>query len=61
MVVGEADKLWDEGAQGRPLQLQSTFTTKTGVQVLTYSPPDRGADRQTVNRPTSSVSRRASR
>ncbi|GAA3339613.1 dihydrofolate reductase family protein [Amorphoplanes nipponensis] len=37
VVVGEGRKLWDEGTKVA-LQLQSTFTTKTGVQVLTYQP-----------------------
>ncbi|MGW4947082.1 dihydrofolate reductase family protein [Actinoplanes sp. NPDC004185] len=37
VVVGEGRKLWDEGTKVA-LKLSSTFTTTTGVQVLTYLP-----------------------
>ena len=35
VVVGEGRRLWDEGTKVA-LALTSTFTTKTGVEVLTY-------------------------
>jgi len=37
VVVGEGRKLWDEGTKVA-LKLNSTFTTTTGVEVLTYLP-----------------------
>ena len=37
VVVGEGRKLWDEGTKVA-LELSSTFTTTTGVEVLTYRP-----------------------
>jgi dihydrofolate reductase len=37
VVVGEGRKLWDEGTKVA-LSLTKTFTTKTGVEVLTYVP-----------------------
>jgi dihydrofolate reductase len=37
VVVGEGRKLWDEGTKVA-LKLSSTFTTTTGVEVLTYLP-----------------------
>jgi dihydrofolate reductase len=37
VVVGEGRKLWDEGTKVA-LKLNSTFTTTTGVEVLTYRP-----------------------
>ena len=37
VVVGEGRKLWDEGTKVA-LKLDRTFTTTTGVEVLTYLP-----------------------
>jgi hypothetical protein len=37
VVVGEGRKLWDEGTKVA-LKLNSTFTTTTGVEVLSYLP-----------------------
>lgn len=37
VVVGHGGKLWDDGTE-RALNLASSFTTKTGVAVLTYTP-----------------------
>ena len=37
VVVGEGRKLWDEGTKVA-LKLTRTWTTKTGVAVLTYVP-----------------------
>ena len=37
VVVGEGRKLWDEGTKVA-LQLSEQFTTKTGVEVITYLP-----------------------
>jgi dihydrofolate reductase len=37
VVVGEGRKLWDEGTKVA-LKLRKTFTTTTGVEVLTYLP-----------------------
>jgi dihydrofolate reductase len=37
VVVGEGRRLWDEGTRVA-LRLTSTFTTTTGVEVLTYVP-----------------------
>ena len=37
VVVGEGRKLWDEGTKVA-LSLTGTFTTKTGVEVITYVP-----------------------
>ncbi|MET0493364.1 MAG: dihydrofolate reductase family protein [Actinoplanes sp.] len=37
VVVGEGRKLWDEGTKVA-LSLTKTFTTRTGVEVITYVP-----------------------
>ena len=37
VVVGEGRKLWDEGTKVA-LTLTGSFTTKTGVEVITYLP-----------------------
>ena len=37
VVVGQGRKLWDEGTKVA-LKLTKTFTTTTGVEVLTYVP-----------------------
>jgi dihydrofolate reductase len=37
VVVGEGRRLWDEGTK-IALTLTGTFTTKTGVDVVTYIP-----------------------